>query len=120
MEVCHHYRIPHSVFLGRAPAPGEPAWLDDDQDKALAYQARLHEAEADRASSCPSCGTLAEDWIDPDSGMRLARPKWIVELEECPGCRVIEAELGQLDEDRRRRAVRRLRLATEADFEDDE
>ncbi|MFE6785201.1 hypothetical protein ACFVFF_23380 [Streptomyces sp. NPDC057680] len=40
--------MPRSVFMGRAVAPGEPLWLDEDRAWALA----LAQVEQD---SCPDC-----------------------------------------------------------------
>jgi hypothetical protein len=41
--------VPHSVFTGRVVEPGEPAFLAEDTDGAVA----LAEEERD---TCPSCG----------------------------------------------------------------
>jgi hypothetical protein len=50
--------VPHSVFVGRIVAAGEPQFLAEDTDGAVA----LAEEEAD---TCPSCGFLREWCRDP-------------------------------------------------------
>jgi hypothetical protein len=84
MRVCRHYRIPHSLFLGRVPGPGEPLWLEDDQDKALRFEQYLEEQAI---GQCPSCHTHRDDWTDPETGRNLVEPAWEVAVVECPGCR---------------------------------
>lgn len=50
LEAARAWGVPRSIFLGRPlPGPGEPLWLDEDRDWALA----LLEVEAD---TCPGCG----------------------------------------------------------------
>jgi hypothetical protein len=46
--------VPHSIFTGRVRQPGEPEFLPEDTDLALA----LAEEEAD---TCPRCG-LPKAW----------------------------------------------------------
>ncbi len=71
--------MPHSIFLGRpVPRAGEPMWLEDDQDKVLAYLAT-------KAEDCPDCGTREADWVDGD-GHHLDRPAWDVTTRRCYGC----------------------------------
>jgi hypothetical protein len=111
LEVCHNHGIAHTAFL---------TWTPDDQDKAIAYVAFLEQAAEHRAHACPRCGTEPEDWIEVESGRRLARPRWIVETgEECPGCAVVDSEMAQIDEEARRYVTPRLRESTSADFEED-
>jgi hypothetical protein len=86
MRVCRHYRIPHSLFLGRVVGPDEPLWSEDDQDKALRYEQHLDEQ---RAQQCPSCHTTRDEWLDPVTGQNLLEPAWEVAVVECPGCRRI-------------------------------
>jgi hypothetical protein len=69
LDYCVPRGIPHSVFL---------EWDEDDQDKALAYQ-RL------KARSCPSCGTLPEDWEEDED----AYVGW---HDNCSGCAALERE----------------------------
>lgn len=48
-QAAREHGIPRSIFLGRPlPGPGEPLWLDEDRDWALALQ----ELEADTCSGC--------------------------------------------------------------------
>lgn len=57
--------IPHSEFL---------SWSEDDQDKALAWQ-------AEQADQCPSCGHPLRLTTDPD-----LRMTWQVEEATCFAC----------------------------------
>ena len=67
--------MPRSIFLGRPwPQPGEPLWLDEDRDWALA----LHYIEADR---CPDCGQQWGEATDPANEF-----KWRGELTKCHAC----------------------------------
>jgi hypothetical protein len=50
--------VSHSVFTGRVVEPGEPAFLPEDTDGAIA----LAEEERD---TCPSCGMLKVWCRDP-------------------------------------------------------
>lgn len=64
--------MPRSVLLGRPwPAPGEPLFLPEDTDVALA----LHEQEAaEAAEKCPLCGLSTSVCRDPGNqfGFRVA------------------------------------------------
>jgi hypothetical protein len=51
--------VPHSVFTGRIVGPGEPQFLAEDTDGAIA----LAEEEAD---TCGQCGMLRVWCRDPD------------------------------------------------------
>ncbi len=83
MELCETWGIPHSIFLGRPwPKPGEALWLDEDQDKAIAYF--LFKKE-----SCAQCGTREEDWVD-ESGRYLNPPKLEPIAVRCHGCETKE------------------------------
>lgn len=106
MAVCHHYRIPHSVFLGRTVEPGDPMWLDDDRAKALAYHRHLSHESGGR---CPSCRTEASDWVDLESGRRLVTPAWTAETYVCHGCREIDRVSQDIPDDER--SYRHVRLA---------
>jgi hypothetical protein len=61
--------MPHSEFL---------SWPDDDQDKALAFQAQRHQV-------CPGCGTRPEEWIGGD-GRRVDEDPYTAEAIKCYGC----------------------------------
>lgn len=75
--------IPHSIFLGRPqPQPGEPYWLPEDVDKALAWQ-------RDQNARCKDCRTRRDEWWD-ERGFPLARPKWKVISRRCPACEKVE------------------------------
>lgn len=58
-------------------------WLDEDQDKVTAWLRARHEV-------CTNCGTIESDWLDPDSGRLLDRPKWEAISYRCPGCAELE------------------------------
>lgn len=79
--------IPHSIFLGRVPGPNEPYWLDDDQDKALAWTRR-------EARRCPKCRTLPEEWErDPDA--------YLADTHRCLGCERVEQAYASVGDDER-------------------
>jgi hypothetical protein len=61
--------LPHSVFLG---------WADDDQDKALAYEAAVRQV-------CPRCGTRPAEW-------EADREAYVGQTHLCPGCEVRHQE----------------------------
>lgn len=76
LDYCVPLGIPHSRFL---------AWDEDDQDKALAYQAEMR-------TVCPSCGTREADWErDPDA--------YVGDLRFCEGCARQERELENKPDD---------------------
>jgi hypothetical protein len=60
--------------MGRAVQPGEPLWLDEDRDWALA----LAEVEA---GACPDCGQDWEQASDPANESR-----WGAQLARCHAC----------------------------------
>ncbi|MGW4505688.1 hypothetical protein ACWENO_13715 [Streptomyces sp. NPDC004436] len=62
------------MFLGRAVAPGEPLWLDEDRDWALA----LAEVERD---SCPDCG---HPWSEASASE--SEDQYDVALLRCHAC----------------------------------
>jgi hypothetical protein len=66
--------VPRSVFLGRVVADGEPLWLPEDRDWALA----LAQVEAD---SCPDCG---QPWSEASS--RDSEDAYTAELLLCHAC----------------------------------
>lgn len=68
MDYCGPKGIPHSGFL---------AWSEDDQQKALWWQAR-------EAQRCTGCGTHPDDWNEDVGGSRDA---YVPEERTCPGCR---------------------------------
>ncbi len=96
MRVCRHYRIPHSQFLGRVVGPGEPLWLESDQDKAVQYEQWLIEQVE---AMCPNCHTSQDDWTDPATGRPVPDPPWETAVLECPGCRRLAAREEKLRED---------------------
>lgn len=80
--------IPRSIFLGRPlPAPGEPLWLEEDTEWALAWQ-------EDKASRCGGCGHPLDETTDPD-----AEEAYRVHTIRCHACTARDRKDGQpLDE----------------------
>lgn len=93
--------MPLSIFLGRpTPKPGEPLWLDGDQDTAVAF---MLWSERDKAERCQRCGTKEADWVDPVSGKELRDPKWRAVVRRCVGCGELqEVESEDVDDGRPR------------------
>lgn len=50
--------------MGRVQRPGEPLWLPDDIDVALAYF-------AEKAMECPGCGRSRDETMDPQAEGRF-------------------------------------------------
>lgn len=69
LAVCHHYRIPHSQFLG---------WAEQDRDKAIWWHVR-------QLQTCQSCGTRSEEWDETRGGRRDA---YGPQSQICRGCEV--------------------------------
>lgn len=79
MRICSRGPLPLSIFYGRPwPQPGEPLFLPDDTDKALAYEKAAAEA-------CPNCLTRHEDWFD-DDGRKYDPPLLEAVTRHCEGC----------------------------------
>jgi hypothetical protein len=79
LRICARGPTPHSIFLGRPlPAPGEPLWLPEDTDKALAYELAMQEA-------CPECGRRREDFFDEDGELHDP-PLYEPVVHDCYGC----------------------------------
>ncbi|WP_416976722.1 hypothetical protein [Streptomyces sp. T028] len=67
--------MPRSIFLGRPwPQPGEPLWLDEDREWALALQY----IEAD---VCPDCRQPWQDATDAKN-----EGAWNAHLVRCHAC----------------------------------
>lgn len=64
------------MFLGRAPAPGEPLWTDDDRDWAMALM--VYEADL-----C-DCGQPRSESMSPDSEFA-----YTAEPMRCHACKAI-------------------------------
>lgn len=79
MAYCGPAGIPYTRFLGRV---GPPAWTDEDQDYALAWQ-------AEKAKVCPSCGSRPEDWPTDEKGRLLPDPPLEPAHVTCVGCDVL-------------------------------
>jgi hypothetical protein len=78
--------IPHSVFLGRVVAPGDPTWLDTDRELALAWQHNKRE-------TCPGCGTRPDEWAEDEDA-------YLSDHVQCQGClRLAEEQENNLDRD---------------------
>lgn len=73
LSYCVPHAIPHSVFL---------SWDEDDQDKALAF-------EALQRATCSGCGTRIEEWDPKRGGDRSA---YVGQHHQCPGCEALEQE----------------------------
>jgi hypothetical protein len=71
LAYCVPRGLPHSAFL---------SWDQDDQDKALAW-------EAERRAHCPDCGTRRDEW-DPDRGGD--RYAYLAVDYRCLGCESLE------------------------------
>ena len=74
--------IPHSVFLGRIVGSVDPYWLNDDQDKAVAWN-------NEKAEICASCGTRDADWRDEKGRVLFPAPYEVIS-RICAGCEQIE------------------------------
>jgi hypothetical protein len=61
------------------PGAGEPLWLPEDADKAIAYEAEIRRA-------CPGCHCPPEDVYD-DDGEPHSPPLVEPALRTCPVCR---------------------------------
>lgn len=96
--------IPHSIFLGRPwPLPGEPMWLPDDQDVALAFM-------RERESICDVCGTSERMWDgDVDAMVAIVR--------KCFGCEAIEMKRAELADQEETLRGGKLALIPFADWE---
>lgn len=72
--------MPWSLFTGQRgqPAPGEPAWTEDDVEAALAYQEW-------RDSICGGCGNPLEE-----SMARESDGAYSVTVLVCHGCKARE------------------------------
>lgn len=103
MRLCNQMGIPHSIFTGRAwPRPGEPMWLDDDQDKAIAFM--LLEAEI-----CQGCGWAERQWKDDDE-------VFIADAKRCKPCEAREMLHAEIPSDQKGIKVF-VRATTEEDFD---
>lgn len=78
---CAPLGIPYTRFLGRV---GPPAWTEEDQDYALAWQ-------AEKARVCSRCGSRPEDWPVDDKGRLLPDPPLEPHHVECVGCDVLDS-----------------------------
>lgn len=59
LDVARAHGIPRSIFLGRPwPSPGEPLWLDEDREWALA-------AHFNDLDTCGGCGQPLSESRDP-------------------------------------------------------
>lgn len=74
------------MFTGRAVAPGEPMWTDEDTDLALEWQ-------AEKNLRCGSCGHPLDESTDADNA-RAYQAHEVV----CYGCMVIDLRRKALSE----------------------
>jgi hypothetical protein len=78
--------VPRSIFLGRPwPQPGEPLWLDEDREWALA----LHYVEQD---VCPDCRQPWQEATDPKN-----EGAWTAHLVRCHACHAAARTVGQFE-----------------------
>lgn len=92
MTVAEKYGTPRSIVLGRPlPAAGEPLWLPDDLEWAIAHEQYV-------ASLCGGCRTRREDW----EGLGPQDPEPFVPVSDrCPGCYEIALADKDIPEDER-------------------
>jgi hypothetical protein len=84
-------------------------WLDDDQDKVVAWLRARHEV-------CPQCGTTEADWVDPDTGRMLEAPKWQAVPFRCHGCAELQRTVRDVPE--REAGVRVVLIPADDDDEE--
>ena len=89
----------HSIFTGRPWSPGEPLFLAEDTDAAVA----LAEEERD---TCPSCGLLKVFCRNPDHQFAFA-----VTEEQCHASYALAAHRTAVNKDRDAAAVASIRMA---------
>jgi hypothetical protein len=78
VEAARAWGVPRSIFLGRPwPVPGEPLWLDEDREWALALQ-------ADEALTCHGCGQPRDEASDPVNEFH-----YTAEPHRCHACSAI-------------------------------
>lgn len=76
-------------MLGRVVDPGEPLWLPEDQDKAIAWMAYLAELAAEAADGrCPR-GHKMDEWVHPENGRPLRNKPYVGETVECLACKEV-------------------------------
>lgn len=78
MEAARAWGVSPSVLLGRAVAPGEPAWTQEDTDLAQA----LLEVEAE---TCPGCGHSRAESMDMATEF-----EWEAEPVKCHACAAMD------------------------------
>jgi hypothetical protein len=72
MRIAEANPLPRSILLGRPiPEPGEPLWLPDDLEWAIAH-------EQHKATICPDCGTDHSKWWEQ-------REPYVAIGDRCPG-----------------------------------
>lgn len=70
--------IPHSEFSGRVIGPGEPRWLPEDIELALAWH-------REDAQTCKGCGQPWDEATDKNNARKYHAHETV-----CYGCAVIE------------------------------
>ena len=80
--------MPRSILLGRPwPKPGEPLFLPDDTEYALAWQ-------DDQAAKCPGgCGQYMDECLDPAS-----EEQWTAAAVRCHACRSRSREVSRFED----------------------
>lgn len=96
--------MPLSVLTGRTPRKGEPVWLPEDLEV-------LVELDRWREQRCPSCGTVPDDWVDPETGKPHDHQAWAAMTDVCHGCRALDRKALELPKDEAQRAGVKVRLA---------
>jgi hypothetical protein len=84
LSACDRFGIPHSFFLG-----GPHVWTEEDRDAAIAF-------DVVRSMRCPHCGTFADEWVDPRTGLTHGTPPYVTKVVQCWGCSEREEELKDL------------------------
>lgn len=64
-------------------------WLDDDQDKVVAWLRARH-------SVCSQCGTTEADWVDPQTRRLRDDPKWEATTYRCHGCAEVQRAYAEI------------------------
>lgn len=87
------------MFLGRVVKPGEPQWLPEDREWALALL-------AEEGDTCTGCGQPLSETFDPAN----AEAYTVDAIGICAGCYVLEAAARDRPDNMRYRVRRRTNV----------